>query len=1655
MDDDNYEEEPRPKRSKRERLLPADDDEDIFGEEPPNRNGTSGSLSKRPGTVAVRSAAAAPAPNIIPNATPAGINARGGPTPISSSLLLQRDPDSFLTPAEVEARNQKLFASGEFEFDYHYSDIENDTLNILPPHGVEFLSIENFKSYGEKVTVGPFQRFTCIIGPNGSGKSNVMDALSFVLGVDTKVLRSDNLKELIHRKPTEFYEKSANALRTASVAMVFKKSNSLRLVYTRTIAKTGVSSFYIDEDNVSKEEYLKSLERIHILSKARNFLVFQGDIDGLTRKQGALLTQYFEQISGSEYYKKECERLALELSNAEQGARLKFAEKREALENQKVVGNNAKRAEEYLQIKRRRDEVQRESSLFQLSVFYNGRVPLVERVDTLEAAFEGLKEKYKLEFQEAKAKHDELRAKRMQQGQTQIEFDNASKELKSIEKKLDLAGNRRTAAGVELKDRRDRLAKAEGEVEQTIELKQNQEKMRKEHLARAAELKQEVAKIDADMYVECEPLLGTDGEGKAEARRIVHEAEETAKLNNTKLQADIRKTELKSEEADKKRSNDNARLMEAKRDAKRIEENSAKRKKDLSGYRQDESKAEAKIGALQQQLDDLDQMLESLKAELVGKKQELTRYEDQVQLSKDEKYRTDRERLQLDTLKSLVKLFPGRVYGRLSDLCKPSAKTYQTGILAAIGIQNCQHVLVQDQETCRECVQYLKTTDQLPMTFVPVADNRFDPSRYTKPEKLKKLKNATPVLDCLVISNKDDVDFTPIFQKYVHNCVIVDDLNIARDVAYNQSKKVGVQPKVCCLSGQAFDPAVTKAKIDFGQLEVDAARTKQRDLNAAVQQWEKSIFEKEQEKMKIQPQLREQAAFLQNKRTQAETAEKDVHVYEKQLDPMLLQIQTREQALQGQNDLCAKLLEEFQALKEKQETQNKGMWEKVGTKLGLGDVLKYRHERDERKRQKLHEVKTLEQEADDCDKEIKAAAERLLGKNEEKLLQDVKAAEQDEEKLKQAHRDLEQKTVEQKEKVLEEQRKKLDKESEVEVLSAEYNELQKRNEEATKEKEKLQRESQGAFKELKDWESKLSALIKQALGWDETARNFSGRHTNIPLKKPSEEHPPVDLDALFVPPDKQQNAKSSGEEAEKEDGQNIKEINDGAGGRGGAGASAASKKGTNKNKAAAAKAPAKNAMKKMGKGKKLQLDDDIEMGDAEGAEQGDDKDAEGDGKDGEDAAPEIKNEEDGEQQKSSPEPSEDEDADPEEKANTMEAIWAAFVEKQAEHDKPLQHDFALFDKLFRFDFDKLPEDRRNVTLNDPENPAAQLHGQYTTELHNLNHELTAFQDVKGLLKAQQKKDAALEDAQKAAKESAEAQKKNTGFELKYNEVRELRRKKFMECFNVVKDKLDVIYKELTSTDELEGGAAFLDIECPDAPFDGGIKYTTMPPAKRFRDMHLLSGGEKTLAALALCFAVHHYQKPPFIILDEVDAPLDSYNVKSVRRYLSRAKFQSIVISLKDELFCQSDALFGVFKDQRMDQSGTLSTRDFRMPLGHFDDDDDTEEGGGAGVGAGGVGDFGAGGRGGDEQIDSESKGGRNSSDAVGRSEGSAAAVEEGPGAPAPGKVSKSKTGSSKVFDSEDDDEQEDGLHDRGAAAGAGGLDLDLDADGEHMAADET
>merc|ERR1711972_331895 len=76
--------------------------------------------------------------------------------------------------------------------------------------------------------------------------------------------------------------------------------------------------------------------------------------------------------------------------------------------------------------------------------------------------------------------------------------------------------------------------------------------------------------------------------------------------------------------------------------------------------------------------------------------------------------------------------------------------------------------------------------------------------------------------------------------------------------------------------------------------------------------------------------------------------------------------------------------------------------------------------------------------------------------------------------------------------------------------------------------------------------------------------------------------------------------------------------------------------------------------------------------------------------------------------------------------------------------------------------------------------------------------------------------------------------------------------------------------------------------------------------------------------MSLLFAMHSYMPPPFMILDEVDAPFDRKNTDSLVGYLRKLDFQCVVISLKDSFFSHSDSIVGVFKDKEAQTSGVLT-----------------------------------------------------------------------------------------------------------------------------------
>lgn len=112
-----------------------------------------------------------------------------------------------------------------------------------------------------------------------------------------------------------------------------------------------------------------------------------------------------------------------------------------------------------------------------------------------------------------------------------------------------------------------------------------------------------------------------------------------------------------------------------------------------------------------------------------------------------------------------------------------------------------------------------------------------------------------------------------------------------------------------------------------------------------------------------------------------------------------------------------------------------------------------------------------------------------------------------------------------------------------------------------------------------------------------------------------------------------------------------------------------------------------------------------------------------------------------------------------------------------------------------------------------------------------------------------------------------------------------------------------------------GGDA--ELECVDRfdPFAEGVEFAVRPPKKSWKAVPHLSGGEKTLASLALVFALHGYKPAPLYVMDEVDAALDFKNVavvaQCVRRRTRGAQF--VIVSLRHAMFEAAHRLVGVYK----------------------------------------------------------------------------------------------------------------------------------------------
>ena len=140
------------------------------------------------------------------------------------------------------------------------------------------------------------------------------------------------------------------------------------------------------------------------------------------------------------------------------------------------------------------------------------------------------------------------------------------------------------------------------------------------------------------------------------------------------------------------------------------------------------------------------------------------------------------------------------------------------------------------------------------------------------------------------------------------------------------------------------------------------------------------------------------------------------------------------------------------------------------------------------------------------------------------------------------------------------------------------------------------------------------------------------------------------------------------------------------------------------------------------------------------------------------------------------------------------------------------------------------------------------------------------------------------------------------------EMDEIMEERLKAAFAKIAQEFAVIFKKL-----FKGGTGLLKLTDPDNMLETGIEIIAQPPGKKLNSIQLLSGGEKTLTAIALLFAILNVYPVPFCILDEVEAALDEANVDTFGKYLQEQKDKSefILITHKKRTMEYADTLYGI------------------------------------------------------------------------------------------------------------------------------------------------
>ncbi|XP_031567027.1 structural maintenance of chromosomes protein 4-like [Actinia tenebrosa] len=662
---------------------------------------------------------------------------------------------------------------------------------------------ENFKSYAGKQELGPFHKsFSSIVGPNGSGKSNVIDAMLFVFGYRSKMIRTKKVSQLIHNS-------SAHPnVASCTVSVHFQKIIDLpgddfevvpdsAFVVARTARKDNSSDYYVNGRKTPFKEVAALLRESGVDLDHNRFLILQGEVEQISMMKPKALTEhedgmleYLEDIVGSSIYKEPIEQLAKEVEvlnecRGEKLNRVKAVEK----EKDELEGSKDE-AVEYINMEN--SITTKRNTLFQKYIHecLQNEEKAAQKKDEVKSGFDELhkqivdctdrkkskgKEHKKLakQYEELSVVAEETKKNFAAYERDDLKLREDYKHAKQNVKKLQKSFEKE-------KEKLANLTKEPGQNQKQVE----QLESKKEQLeAQKVKEEEKLAEVMAGLKNETEGLQ-SEKEAKEtqlmEKNKIVNEAK--SKMDVAKSELDIYKSQHDSAKS---------QLREVHGNLETTLQKAQQRKSEMKSIEKELPALKSSLKEASTELEKATKGEEEASAELRNVRAKVEEARSSLQAS----------RSRGNVLEALMKQKESGkikgIYGRLGDLGAIDDK-YDVAISTACGALD--HIVCDTMETAQACVQYLKKNNIGAATFIGL--DKVEVWRKDATSKISTPESVPRLFDLVRV--KDQKVSTAFFFA-LKNTLVASDLEKATRIAFQGNKRW----RVVTLQGQLIDQSGT------------------------------------------------------------------------------------------------------------------------------------------------------------------------------------------------------------------------------------------------------------------------------------------------------------------------------------------------------------------------------------------------------------------------------------------------------------------------------------------------------------------------------------------------------------------------------------------------------------------------------------------------------------------------------------------------------------------------------------------------------------------------------------------------------------------------------------------------------------------------------